>query len=64
MVDMPYKITSLEVPSHAIKVKQTETKASVELDSPVGFQGLKNDFVLLIGLEELHRPRMWYVSFF
>lgn len=61
---MPYKITLLEVPNHQIKVKQTETRASIELDTPAGFQGFNNDFVLLIGLEELHRPRMWYVLFF
>ena len=58
---MPYKITSLEAPNHKIKVKKTETKATLELDAP-GFEGLKEDFVLLIGLEELNRPRMWYAN--
>jgi poly [ADP-ribose] polymerase len=55
---MPYKITTLEAPNHTIKVKKTETRATLELDTR-GFEGLKEDFVLLIGLEELNRPRMW-----
>ena len=59
---MPYKITSIEAPNHQLKLKQTETKATVELHAPPGFEGLKEDFVLLIGLEELNRPRMWYVA--
>jgi hypothetical protein len=58
---MPYKITSLESPNHQMKVKRTETKATLVLEPAQGgpFLGLKEDFVLLIGLEEIHRPRMW-----
>jgi hypothetical protein len=59
---MPYKITTLTVPNHKVKVKHTETKATLELHSAPGFNGLCDDFVVLIGLEELHRPRMWYVG--
>lgn len=59
---MPYKITTLECANHPIKVKQTDTKATVELDTEDGkpFGGLEEDFIVLIGLEEINRPRMWY----
>lgn len=59
---MPYTITSID-PQYLdhVKVKHTETKASLEFSDP-NFGGLEQDFVLLIGLEELNRPRMWYDS--
>lgn len=58
---MPYKITTLESRNHPIKMKKTDTKATLEL-ALYGkeIDGLNKDFVLHIGLEEIHRPRMWY----
>ncbi|XP_070191086.1 protein mono-ADP-ribosyltransferase PARP4-like [Littorina saxatilis] len=55
-VEMPFDIKSLECPSHPVKVKQTASKAVVELRDG---QDIGDGFQLLIGLAEIHVPRMW-----
>ena len=83
---MPYKINSIISPSHLLRAKTTQTKASVTLrhnntnnntdnttdntknntdiitnnnNTTSAVCGLDKDFVLLVSLEEVHRPRMW-----
>ncbi|XP_038059035.1 uncharacterized protein LOC119730290 isoform X2 [Patiria miniata] len=56
-VEMPYDIRSLESPTHPIKHKQTASKATVCLADDC--RGLDDGFQLLIGLAEIHVPRMW-----
>ncbi|XP_033635285.1 protein mono-ADP-ribosyltransferase PARP4-like isoform X2 [Asterias rubens] len=56
-VEMPYDIRSLESPTHPIKQKQTAAKATVCLSEKCS--GLDDGFQLLIGLAEIHVPRMW-----
>uniref|UniRef100_A0A8B8A9B9 Poly [ADP-ribose] polymerase n=1 Tax=Crassostrea virginica TaxID=6565 RepID=A0A8B8A9B9_CRAVI len=58
-VDMPFDIRSLECPTHKIRVKKTLTKAVVALDKD---QMIGDGFQLLIGLAEIHVPRMWVES--
>uniref|UniRef100_A0ABM0MFB2 Poly [ADP-ribose] polymerase n=1 Tax=Saccoglossus kowalevskii TaxID=10224 RepID=A0ABM0MFB2_SACKO len=55
-IEMPFDIRNLESPTHEINIKRTATKAVVELvkDSVLG-----DSFQLLIGLAEIHVPRMW-----
>ncbi|XP_078001506.1 protein mono-ADP-ribosyltransferase PARP4-like isoform X2 [Glandiceps talaboti] len=55
-IEMPFDIRSIESPTHRVKVKNTDTKAVVELekDSVLG-----DNFQLLIDLAEIHVPRMW-----
>ncbi|KAJ7391391.1 Protein mono-ADP-ribosyltransferase parp4 [Desmophyllum pertusum] len=55
-VEMPFEIRSLESPSHVIRTKRTATKAVVLLERG---QPLGDGFQLLIGLAEIHVPRMW-----
>ncbi|KAL5457332.1 hypothetical protein EMCRGX_G034580 [Ephydatia muelleri] len=55
-MEMPFKIKTLECPTHKIKVKRTATTAIVEL-CPGSILG--DGFQLLIGLAEIHVPRMW-----
>ncbi|CAG5135718.1 unnamed protein product, partial [Candidula unifasciata] len=55
-VEMPFDIRSLHCPSHKIRVKQTASKAYVEM---VDNQKFGAGFQLLIGLAEIHVPRMW-----
>ncbi|GFO43316.1 poly [ADP-ribose] polymerase, partial [Plakobranchus ocellatus] len=55
-IDMPFDIRSLDCPTHKVKVKQTASKAFVEL---AGRQEFGSGFLLLIGLSEIHVPRMW-----
>ncbi|XP_061177422.1 LOW QUALITY PROTEIN: protein mono-ADP-ribosyltransferase PARP4-like [Saccostrea echinata] len=58
-VDMPFDIRSLECPTHKILVKKTATKATVSMKED---QIIKDGFQLLIGLAEIHVPRMWVES--
>ncbi|XP_061177489.1 protein mono-ADP-ribosyltransferase PARP4-like [Saccostrea echinata] len=58
-VDMPFDIRSLECPTHKILVKRTATKATVEMKED---QTIEDGFQLLIGLAEIHVPRMWVES--
>ena len=55
-IEMPFPIKTIESPTHKIKLKKTSTMATVELcegaEMGAGFQ-------LLIGLAEIHVPRMW-----
>ncbi|RUS77622.1 hypothetical protein EGW08_014622, partial [Elysia chlorotica] len=55
-VEMPFDIRTLHCPTHKVKVKQTASKAFVEL---AGRQKFGSGFLLLIGLAEIHVPRMW-----
>ncbi|BFZ25340.1 hypothetical protein BsWGS_28378 [Bradybaena similaris] len=55
-VEMPFEIRSLHCPTHQIRVKQTASKAYVEM---VDNQKFGAGFQLLIGLAEIHVPRMW-----
>ncbi|GFR66346.1 poly [ADP-ribose] polymerase [Elysia marginata] len=55
-VEMPFDIRTLHCPTHKVKVKQTASKAYVEL---AGHQEFGSGFLLLIGLAEIHVPRMW-----
>ena len=56
-VDMPFKIKEITSPTHSLKMKKTDTKAVVELKS--SNTDLGERFQLLIGLAEIHVPRMW-----
>lgn len=47
---MPYLITEIVSPSHKIHIKQTDTKATVELAE--NSRGNNSNFVLLIGLDD------------
>ncbi|KAK3773376.1 hypothetical protein RRG08_023253 [Elysia crispata] len=55
-VDMPFDIRTLHCPTHKVKIKQTASKAFVQL---AGQQEFGSGFLLLIGLAEIHVPRMW-----
>ena len=55
-VEMPFDIRSLSSPTHEIRQKRTATKAVVELCNA---SSLGDGFQLLIGLAEIHVPRMW-----
>lgn len=55
-VEMPFKIRELRSPTHELMIKKTDTKAVVKLETGVG---LNEGFQLLIGLAEIHVPRMW-----
>ncbi|KAH9525129.1 Protein mono-ADP-ribosyltransferase parp4 [Bulinus truncatus] len=55
-VEMPFEIRSLHCPTHNIKMKKTSTKAYVEMTRK---QNFGSGFQLLIGLAEIHVPRMW-----
>ncbi|KAL9969636.1 hypothetical protein ACROYT_G021872 [Oculina patagonica] len=55
-VEMPFEIRTLESPSHIIRTKRTATKAVVLMKRG---QTLGDGFQLLIGLAEIHVPRMW-----
>eukprot|EP00105_Crassostrea_gigas_P013451 XP_011429775.2 PREDICTED: poly [ADP-ribose] polymerase 4-like [Crassostrea gigas] len=58
-VDMPFDIRSLECPTHKVLSKRTATKAVVQMKDN---QMLEDGFQLLIGLAEIHVPRMWVES--
>ena len=55
-IEMPFPIKTIDSPTHKIKLKKTSTMATVELcegaELGAGFQ-------LMIGLAEIHVPRMW-----
>ncbi|XP_041352469.1 protein mono-ADP-ribosyltransferase PARP4-like isoform X2 [Gigantopelta aegis] len=55
-IDMPFDIHSLECPTHKLRIKKTATKAVVKMKEG---QSFKDGFQLLIGLAEIHVPRMW-----
>lgn len=55
-VDMPFRIKELNSPTHVVKMKRTDTKAVLSLESNIG---LGDGFQLLISLAEIHVPRMW-----
>ncbi|XP_055887848.1 protein mono-ADP-ribosyltransferase PARP4-like isoform X2 [Biomphalaria glabrata] len=55
-LEMPFEIRSLHCPTHKVKIKQTSTKAYVEMSRR---QNFGSGFQLLIGLAEIHVPRMW-----
>ncbi|KAL3871218.1 hypothetical protein ACJMK2_039226 [Sinanodonta woodiana] len=55
-VEMPFDIRTIECPTHKINLKKTLTKAVVGLCDE---QSLSDGFQLLIGLAEIHVPRMW-----
>ncbi|XP_065907778.1 protein mono-ADP-ribosyltransferase PARP4-like isoform X3 [Dysidea avara] len=56
-VEMPFKIRTIESPTHKLRIKKTATKAVVEMCE--GDDGLGDGFQLLVGLAEIHVPRMW-----
>ena len=59
---MPYKIESIRSPSHPLLIKKTETKATVCLNKKneeKTCKGLEENFVMLITLSDVNRPRMW-----
>ncbi|XP_071961516.1 protein mono-ADP-ribosyltransferase PARP4-like [Antedon mediterranea] len=55
-IEMPYEIRSIKSPTHPVKMKQSATKATVELQKNIS---LGDGFQLLIQLAEIHVPRMW-----
>ncbi|XP_012936925.2 protein mono-ADP-ribosyltransferase PARP4, partial [Aplysia californica] len=55
-VEMPFDIRTLDCPTHKVKIKQTASKAYLEV---VQGQAFGSGFQLLIGLAEIHVPRMW-----
>ena len=55
-IEMPFPIKTIESPTHKIKMKKTATMATVELCEG---SGLGAGFQLMIGLAEIHVPRMW-----
>ena len=55
-VDMPFEIVCLSSPSHRLSVKQSTTKAAVQLAEPM----LRpKDFVLELRLADMSVPRIW-----
>ncbi|KAL8624962.1 hypothetical protein ACOMHN_039849 [Nucella lapillus] len=55
-VEMPFDIKTLDCPTHKVMVKRTACKAVVELGKG---QSIQEGFQLLVGLAEIHVPRMW-----
>ncbi|XP_064614206.1 LOW QUALITY PROTEIN: protein mono-ADP-ribosyltransferase PARP4-like [Liolophura sinensis] len=55
-VNMPFDIRFIESPTHRLKKKTTASRAVLELEKN---QTLEGGFQLLIGLSEIHVPRMW-----
>ncbi|XP_038058129.1 protein mono-ADP-ribosyltransferase PARP4-like [Patiria miniata] len=55
-VTMASEITCIESPTHSILVKRDNKKASIKLGKD---SKLDDGFQLLIGLDEMHKPRMW-----
>ncbi|XP_071495566.1 uncharacterized protein [Diadema antillarum] len=56
-MEMAADITSIESPTHPLKIKQTSTKAVVCL--PKDCTTLREGFQLLVGVADIHMPRMW-----
>ncbi|XP_070569266.1 protein mono-ADP-ribosyltransferase PARP4-like [Ptychodera flava] len=55
-VEMPFDIRTIESPTHEINIKRTASKAVIELEKN---STMGDGFQLLIGLAEIHVPRMW-----
>ncbi|XP_076466190.1 uncharacterized protein LOC143297656 [Babylonia areolata] len=55
-VEMPFDIRTLKCPTHSVKIKRTASKAVVALREE---QNIRDGFQLLVGLAEIHVPRMW-----
>ncbi|KAK2175772.1 hypothetical protein NP493_708g00019 [Ridgeia piscesae] len=55
-IEMPFDIRSITCPTHKVRMKQTVTKATVELAAN---QALNDGFQLWIHLAQIHVPRMW-----
>ncbi|KAK2557988.1 Protein mono-ADP-ribosyltransferase PARP4 [Acropora cervicornis] len=55
-IEMPFEIRSIDSPTHPIGIKRSATKAVVVVEPG---QSMENGFQLLIGLAEIHVPRMW-----
>ena len=55
---MPFDILRLESPTHLIHTKRTHSKAVVTL-ADQSLRHLDKSFILLVGVEEAHTPRMW-----
>ncbi|XP_063954630.1 protein mono-ADP-ribosyltransferase PARP4-like isoform X5 [Lytechinus pictus] len=56
-VEMAADITSIQSTTHPLKIKQTATKAVITL--PDDCKSLGEGFQLLVGVTDIHRPRMW-----
>ncbi|XP_063404518.1 protein mono-ADP-ribosyltransferase PARP4-like [Mytilus trossulus] len=54
-VQMPFDIRTITCPTHQIRKKKTATSCIIEM---IG-QKISDGFQLLIGLAEIHVPRMW-----
>ncbi|KAK3097154.1 hypothetical protein FSP39_006899 [Pinctada imbricata] len=55
-VEMPFTIRTLQCPTHKVRMKHTDTKAVIEM---LPRQQMDDSFQVLIGLAEIHVPRMW-----
>ncbi|XP_041460179.1 LOW QUALITY PROTEIN: protein mono-ADP-ribosyltransferase PARP4-like [Lytechinus variegatus] len=55
-VEMPSDISTVQSPTHAIKLKREKMKATVTLGDGVG---LGDGFQLLIGILNANKPRIW-----
>ena len=56
-LEMPSEIRTITSPTHSLRIKRTASMATVELAA--GETSMKNGFMLLISLAEIHVPRMW-----
>ncbi|XP_041462873.1 protein mono-ADP-ribosyltransferase PARP4-like isoform X5 [Lytechinus variegatus] len=56
-VEMATDITAIQSTTHPLKIKQTATKAVITL--PDDCKSLGEGFQLLVGVTDIHRPRMW-----
>lgn len=56
---MPFEITELRSPTHYIKCKKTQTKATVKYSNSKTGESFDSDFILMIGVASPHQPRMW-----
>ncbi|KAK6170199.1 hypothetical protein SNE40_018651 [Patella caerulea] len=55
-VEMPFDIVTINSPSNRVRIKKTASKAVVEMCKG---ENISQGFQLLIGLAEIHVPRMW-----
>uniref|UniRef100_F6V7V1 VIT domain-containing protein n=4 Tax=Ciona intestinalis TaxID=7719 RepID=F6V7V1_CIOIN len=56
-IEMPFSIRKLECTTHKVLIKQTDTKATIRLANNEQLGG--GGFNFLVGLAEVHVPRMW-----
>lgn len=56
---MPFEITELSSPTHYIKSKKAQTKATVKYSNSKTSEAFDSDFILMIGVANPHQPRMW-----